>query len=141
MRILNDRVIETHTIGVYPDGSLQMCPSLLLIPTDISVQEIYKQVVIPDVYQLENGIAIGSQFFVGTIHFIAGDHVELIDLGGLPGTLGVRHLCLISISTQIQRQRFCRATRLGAAVNMIGTSLTLNIERRCEFSPCIDLIR
>ena len=68
----------------------------MLIPTDISVQEIYKQVVIPDVYQLENGIAIGSQFFVGTIHFIAGDHVELIDLGGLPGTHDVRHLCLIS---------------------------------------------
>ena len=26
MRILNDQVIETHTIGVYPDGSLQLCP-------------------------------------------------------------------------------------------------------------------
>jgi len=96
MRVLNDQVIETHTIGVYPDGSLQLCPMMMLSPTDISVQEIYKQVVIPDVYQLENGIAIGSQFFVGTIHFIAGDHVELIDLGGLPGTHDVRHLCLIS---------------------------------------------
>lgn len=108
---------------------------MMLIPTDISVQEIYKQVVIPDVYQLENGIAIGSQFFVGTIHFIAGDHVELIDLGGLPGTDDAKALVSDHFSTQIQRRHFCHATRLGAAVSMIGTSLTLNIARRFKFSP------
>ena len=52
---------------------------------DIGVQEIYKQVVLPDMFQLENGIVLGGKHFVGTIHFIAGDHKELIELGGLPG--------------------------------------------------------
>jgi hypothetical protein len=50
------------------------------------VQEIYKRLVLPDVLQLERGITLDGENYVGTIHMIIGDHIELIELAGLPST-------------------------------------------------------
>jgi len=50
-------------------------------------------VVVPDVYQLEHGIHVrGVGNFVGSIHFIAGDHKELCDIGGLSSMK--LHICI-----------------------------------------------
>lgn len=99
MRILNDPVIRTHTIGIYPEGMLHTFSflffffqrSLIYSCIDLPVQEIYKQVVVPDMYQLENGVMIRGASYVGSIHFIAGDHQEICALAGLPGAPRSKH--------------------------------------------------
>lgn len=44
---------------------------------------MYENFVVRDMWQLENGIRVNGQNYIGTIHFIAGDHVELCALAGL----------------------------------------------------------
>lgn len=46
--------------------------------------------------QLETGIRVGDKNFVGTIHFIAGDHVELCDLAGITTGTSYKNVCLLS---------------------------------------------
>lgn len=55
---------------------------------EVSVKEIYRQIIIPDILQLEQGIQVTSadgvtRSYVGSIHMIIGDHVELCDLAGI----------------------------------------------------------
>lgn len=58
-----------------------MCNGCVL---DVPVQEVYEKIVLPDVYQLEHGVHfVGSGNFIGTIHFIAGDHEEIVALAGI----------------------------------------------------------
>lgn len=50
---------------------------------DIPVRSVYEAFVVQDIWQLENGIRVDNHNYIGTIHFIAGDHVELCALAGI----------------------------------------------------------
>jgi hypothetical protein len=49
------------------------------------VQELYKSVVLPCMIQLEHGVKIGGQCYIGTMHFLCGDHNELCAVAGILG--------------------------------------------------------
>lgn len=108
MRILNDPEIKTHLIGIYPEGTIACLvfielalminsPPPVWFLSDVPVQEIYKYVVVPDMFQLEQGVTINGTRYVGTIHFIAGDHVELCKLAGIPtgAAIHVSYTCVL----------------------------------------------
>lgn len=52
---------------------------------DLPVQELYKSVVIPDIVQLELGVMFDKCPYIGTIHFLCGDHNELCGVAGILG--------------------------------------------------------
>lgn len=66
------------------------------------MQDVYKHIVVPDMLQLENGIRIWDKNFVGTIHFIAGDHVELCDLAGITTGASYKNVCSLTRSVRIE---------------------------------------
>jgi len=51
--------------------------------TDIPVEEIFRKIIVPDMWQLENAITVGGKLYVGSIAFIAADHVEICKIAGI----------------------------------------------------------
>lgn len=58
--------------------------------TDVPLKEIYRQVIIPDMLQLEHGIQVESEAdptkvtcYIGSVHMVIGDHMELCKLAGI----------------------------------------------------------
>lgn len=93
MRILNDPVVHTHVLGLYPEGTSDtpICARSSL-PLDLPVQELYKSVVIPDLIQLEHGVTFDEKAYFGTIHFLCGDHNELCAIAGILGAAVITFL-------------------------------------------------
>lgn len=64
----------------------------MLTLAEIPVDDIYRKVVIPELCQLEKGIAIldahrQEHRFVGTLFMGLMDHMELVKLLHIPGTI------------------------------------------------------
>lgn len=85
MRVVNNVTSRTrYAIGIFPAGTNIAMHARLSIPA-VSLYEIYMKVIVPDLYQLENGISIGGKKYIGSLHLAVGDNAELTLLGGLSG--------------------------------------------------------
>lgn len=91
MKILNDPTGKIYLVAIVPDGMQEgyYCLQVSLF-ADVPVQQVVKNVLIPDLMQLEKGIRVPqpgdlSQWtnYIGSLHVYIGDHVEICQVAGI----------------------------------------------------------
>lgn len=90
LRVLNDPKEKRELVGIFPDSARTWRTAKWLMTfAAVPLMEIFRQVVLPDLLQLQHGIQIATKKgsdvrkYIGALHMLIGDHVELCEAAGI----------------------------------------------------------